>query len=252
MSPLKSPLSEGRYDCPSYFMRKTFFSAPFAIVKQNRFIDSLGGTATYPFLYFGDIMVFKIDFEHIFFDRYVLSQKEKKNEAFKIIERLFKNAKLDKDGCRMEIYTSDAREEIEFNKKQRLMEREFFVLLSLQQEIEEAAEAPDIIAVAEKYIRENYLYEALCPSRVCEKCGISRKVLDTGFNKRFSKSVSEYIKHIRVTKAVELIKSGEKMENVAYLCGFGSIKTMQRAFKSVYGKTPNEFRGGRLDTKDSK
>ena len=208
------------------------------------------GYGNVPRFIFGDVMVFKIDYEHIFFDRYELSQEEKKKEAFKIIERLFKDAKLDKDSCRMEIDTNHAQEEIEFNKKQRLMEKEFFVLLSLQQETEEVKEAPDIIAVAEKYIRENY--ESLCTSRVCERCNISRKVLDNGFNKRFSKSVSEYIKCIRVMKAAELIESGERMEKVAYLCGFGSIKTMQRAFKGVYGKTPVEFRGGRLDIKDSK
>jgi hypothetical protein len=40
-SPLKSALSEGQCDSPSYFVRGTFFPEPFAIMRNFRFIDSL-------------------------------------------------------------------------------------------------------------------------------------------------------------------------------------------------------------------
>ena len=40
-SPLKSALSEEQCDCPSDFIRGTFFPEPFALVRKFRFIDSL-------------------------------------------------------------------------------------------------------------------------------------------------------------------------------------------------------------------
>lgn len=203
-------------------------------------------------MYFGDVMIFKIDYEHIFFDRYSLSEEEKKAEAFGILEKLFEGAQFDKDKCMMKVGDCCAREEKEFNRKLRLIKREFFILALLWQEPPLPVKEPDIIDVAEKYIREKYLYDYFCASYVCEYCNVTRKVLDNGFNKRFSKSVSEYIKYIRVKKAAELIGMGERMDKIAELCGFGSIKTMQRAFKTVYGKTPVEYRSGRLDSRDSK
>ncbi len=49
---LKSALSEGQCDSPSYFVRGTFFPEPFAIVRNFRFIDSLQKTRGLRLLFF--------------------------------------------------------------------------------------------------------------------------------------------------------------------------------------------------------
>lgn len=197
-------------------------------------------------------MIFTIDCEHIFFDRYNLTSEQKYEEAAAIIEKVFGSSVLDKENGTVELYAGNAPEEIKRNERIRLLKREFFLLLKEEKVLEAPIEAPDEIDIAEKYVRSNYLYEEFCASRVCDYCNMSRRRLDKGFEERFSISVSEYIKALRVDKATELIVEGVKMEKAAYLSGFGSVKTMQRAFKSVCGKTPGEYRVARLDSNRTK
>ena len=200
-------------------------------------------------------MDFIFDYEHMFFDRYCLTDEEKKREAVKILKAVFKNELLDEESCRVEVCAFDAEAEISLMRKLRMLKREFFLTVKKEEEKtkeQRVVEEPDVIDVAEKYIREKYPHEELCAMRVCEYCGESRKRLDRGFEERFSKSISGYIRAIRVAKAAELIQMGEKMEDVAYLCGFGSVKTMQRSFKSELGQTPCEYRPARLDSTETK
>lgn len=195
-------------------------------------------------------MIYTIDFEHIFFDRYNLTEEEKQNEAMKILAGVFKTAEI-KD-LTIEINAEDAYEEKEAASKLLMLKKEFFLILKPYEEPSGEEEKPDLKDEMEKYIRTRYLYEEFCPDKLCERFNISRKAADNFFKRSFSESVSEYIKRVRVEKATELIKTGEKMEEVAYLCGFGSIKTMQRAFKSLTGKTPGEYRAPLLDSKGTK
>lgn len=195
------------------------------------------------------------DYEHIFFDRYRLTDEEKKQEAVKVLKAAFKDNIFDEEGCRVEVHALDAEAEVSLMRKLRMLKREFFLTLKEETEAEEeeiVPEKPDVIDIAEKYIREKYTDESLCAMRVCEYCNESRKKLDRGFEERFSKSISGYMRALRVDKAAELIQMGEKMEDIAYLCGFGSLKTMQRAFKSEKGKTPCEYRPARLDSEGTK
>lgn len=195
-------------------------------------------------------MKFKVDYEHIFFDRYTLTESEKKEEALKILERVLKDELIDTENCIVEICADCAEKEMALIRVIKLLKKEFFLIL--EEEKIEKREEPDMIDYAEKYIIENYLYEEFCALRVCDRCNMKRGALDDAFKKRFSKSITEYIRDLRVKKAIELIGENEKMEKIAYLCGFGSVKTMQRAFKSVCGMTPGNYRLGRLDSMGSK
>ena len=194
-----------------------------------------------PPLMSGDTMKFTVDYEHIFFDKYILSGDEKKRDAENILKRVFKDTLVSSENGMIELTARDAEKEIEAKEKIEMLKYEFFLLLEpFYEEVHE--EEPDIIEQAAKYIRQKYLYDTLCAQEVCERFNIERKALDKAFCERFSKTVSEYIKYTRVEKTIDLIKSGEKLEKVADLCGFGSLKTMQRSFKSVCGKTPGEYR----------
>lgn len=189
----------------------------------------------------GDTMKFKIDYEHIFFDRYMLSDRGKKSEAESILKKVFKEAVTIGENRTIELLMADAEKEIETEKLIKMLRDEFFLLVEPFHEEEEKHE-PDIIEQAEKYIKQNYLYESLCAPQVCEHFKVDRKSLDKAFNERFLKTVTEYIKYVRVEKAKEHIAKGEKLDIVAMLCGFGSVKTMERSFKAVCGKTPGEYR----------
>ncbi len=204
------------------------------------------------FFTLGDMMKFNVDYEHIFFDRFELTDDEKYAECSDIIKRVFKedewSAELEKDGIVIDICDDESL--IRAKKLIRLLKREFFIILSAEEKTVEIAEATDFVSEAEKYIRKNYLYESLCALEVCSKCNVGRAVLDKAFLERYSKTVSEYIKYIRVEKVKENINSCHTIEKLAQLYGFGSVKTMQRSFKAVCGKTPGEYRKGCLDIKE--
>lgn len=193
-------------------------------------------------------MKFTVDYEHIFFDRYVVN---KKNEAEYILQKAF-----DEIGCMVFINNNeivveahDLEAQVKTDDVIKLLKLEFFILLKEYEEIEETV-VKDSFAEAVQYIRERYLEESLTVEEICQSCSMNRSALDRIFADKADMSASEYIRHIRVEKAKELVALGERMETIASLCGFGSVKTMQRAFKAVYGRTPAEYRMGKLDSKE--
>ena len=198
-------------------------------------------------------MEFVIDYEHIFFDRFELTEDEKLAQSTDILKRCFKqeewNPSFEKD--RLFIKNCEGEREMKAKKLIKILKKEFFILIT---PIEDTTieEKTDTVDSAEKYIRENYLYDTLSPGEVAAFCNVGRKELDTAFNKRFSMSVSEYIRYIRVEKTKNLLTECLAMERIASLCGFGSVRTMQRSFKSVCGKTPGEYRRGQLDSEQTK
>lgn len=197
-------------------------------------------------------MKFNVDYEHIFFDRFEMTDEEKCDECENILKRVFKEdewaTELEKDAIIIDIF--DDAKQLHAEKLIRLLKREFFIILSQEEKAEEPTQKTDFVSEAEKYIRKNYLYDTLCASEVCAQCHVKRNTLDKAFLERYSKTVSEYIKYIRVEKAKENINSCRTLEELARLYGFGSVKTMQRSFKAVCGKTPGEYRKGYLDIKE--
>ena len=63
------------------------------------------------------------------------------------------------------------------------------------------------------------------------------------FKKLTGTSFIKYINQKKVTKAKQLIKENElNFTNISSLCGFENIRTFNREFKLVTGKTPKEYR----------
>lgn len=196
-------------------------------------------------------MKLKIDFEHIFFDRFELSDSEKEREAESIIREVFKNcAYLVKDGI-VEITPKNIDDEMHVEKMADTLKKEFFILLS-EEKVEAVPRKETPLEAMEKYIRKNLLYETLTVAEVCENAGITRSAADRLFLNAYGSTVSEYIKEKRVEKAQKLLKEGEKLKECADLCGFGSLKTMQRAFNAVCGMSPRQWQRHNLDTKGLK
>ncbi len=56
-------------------------------------------------------------------------------------------------------------------------------------------------------------------------------------------SFKGYLNQLRVSKAEELIKTSEEtMTDIAYHCGFGSVRSFNRAFLSLRGVSPSKLR----------
>ncbi|MEM6517156.1 MAG: AraC family transcriptional regulator [Bacteroidota bacterium] len=73
--------------------------------------------------------------------------------------------------------------------------------------------------------------------------GLSQAKLQEGFKFLFKRTVTEYIRHIRLEKAKELLDtSGLNISQVVYSIGFTSRSYFSKIFKEKFKISPNEYR----------
>ncbi|WP_452226047.1 helix-turn-helix domain-containing protein [Lacinutrix cladophorae] len=85
---------------------------------------------------------------------------------------------------------------------------------------------------------DNYLLEELS-----SETGLSQAKLQEGFKFLFAKTVTEYIRHVRLEKARDLMNNTNlNISQIVYSIGFTSRSYFSKIFKDKYGLTPNEFK----------
>jgi two-component system response regulator YesN len=78
---------------------------------------------------------------------------------------------------------------------------------------------------------------------VASQLYISSSYLRQIFKKQSSESFVEYLTHIRMEKALELLQNSNlKIQDVAEQAGFSNQRYFAVCFKKYYGKTPTEYR----------
>ncbi len=75
--------------------------------------------------------------------------------------------------------------------------------------------------------------------------GLASKTISAVLNQHLHKSFNEFINEYRINAIKQRLLQGEASRQtiaaLAYECGFNSLPTFQRAFKTVLGQTPREF-----------
>jgi AraC-like DNA-binding protein len=75
-----------------------------------------------------------------------------------------------------------------------------------------------------------------------EAC-VSRSLLHLKLKKLVNLSASEFIRHIRLQKAAELLKTTDQpIADVAYKVGYADSKYFSRSFKEKYQVNPSEYK----------
>ena len=100
---------------------------------------------------------------------------------------------------------------------------------------------PDSILKLQQYIDGNFA-QISSVSQVAEHFFYSREYISRLFRKYFDTTISEYIVKRRIAQSQTLIMQGIPLIEVAYQVGFGSLSTFIRAFRSVVGIPPSEYR----------
>lgn len=96
----------------------------------------------------------------------------------------------------------------------------------------------DAIAIIEKHLSDS----DFSIEKFSREIGMSRSNLYLKFKAITGESASDFIKRIRFTKSVELIKSKQyTMAQIAYMCGFNSPSYFSAAFRQYYGRMPSEY-----------
>lgn len=98
------------------------------------------------------------------------------------------------------------------------------------------------IELIKKYIRE-HLDDDLNRKKLASLVYLSPDYLSHVFSERTGESLSTFILNERIKKAKELLLlSPKSIRDIALLSGFPNISYFSRQFKSITGKTPQEFR----------
>ncbi|MGS2727026.1 helix-turn-helix transcriptional regulator [Psychroserpens sp. BH13MA-6] len=73
--------------------------------------------------------------------------------------------------------------------------------------------------------------------------GLSQAKLQDGFKFLYTRTVTEYVRHIRLEAARDLMKNADlNVSQVVYSIGFTSRSYFSKIFKEKYNVTPNEYR----------
>ncbi|GKX28807.1 hypothetical protein SH1V18_12870 [Vallitalea longa] len=99
------------------------------------------------------------------------------------------------------------------------------------------------IAIVQKYILEN-LDNDLSLIVLAELVNLNPSYLSRLFKSHTKINLYDYILDMRMLKAKDmLLKSGEKIQDIAIAVGYESAPSFTRAFRKYTGKTPTDYRG---------
>lgn len=95
---------------------------------------------------------------------------------------------------------------------------------------------------AKRIVEKNLQNPSFAISEFAGQLGISRSSLQRKMKAEVNLSPTEFIRDIRLKKAVELLKTGTyNIDEIGLLVGFNSTSYFIRTFKKKYGKTPFAF-----------
>ena len=99
-----------------------------------------------------------------------------------------------------------------------------------------------VIQPALDYIHSNYDKETISVSYLAELCQISTVHLRNTFVKRFAVPPIQYINHLRLSRAKELLDSQMyAVSETCFLSGYKDESYFSRAFKRHFGMPPSEY-----------
>lgn len=97
------------------------------------------------------------------------------------------------------------------------------------------------------YISQNYQH-ACSLSLAAGKLGYDYAYLSRMFKQKTGISFTEYLNQFRISQAAYLLSNtSESISAVAFLCGYGTIRSFNRNFKTLTGTTPQKYRAQPAD-----
>jgi AraC-like DNA-binding protein/TolB-like protein len=92
-------------------------------------------------------------------------------------------------------------------------------------------------------ILENLSDEDFGPEQLAAKMGMSHSALHRKVKEKYNKTISQFIREVRLQKARELLRDEDlSVSEIAYKVGFGSPTYFNKCFHEVYGTAPGEYR----------
>lgn len=100
----------------------------------------------------------------------------------------------------------------------------------------------DAVRELSKFIN-NYPETQLCIKKLSRKSGLSPSKLQEGFKLMHNRTVTDYIREVRIKKSEELIKNTDlNISEVVYSIGFTSRSYFSKIFKQKYNCSPKQYK----------
>ena len=109
---------------------------------------------------------------------------------------------------------------------------------------------PENILEIQHYLDEHFR-EITSVAEVAAHFFYSREYVSRLFKQYFNTTVADYIKMRRVAYSQTLITRGFPLSEVCFQAGFGNLTTFIRAFHSIVGMAPSQYRKMFLENTDS-
>ncbi len=101
----------------------------------------------------------------------------------------------------------------------------------------------NFIEVARKIVESNLDDDSFGCPKLCDKLKMSRSQIHRKLKAEINLSTSDFIKHIRLEKAKEmLLSTNHSVSQVAYKVGFSDANYFSRSFSKTYGTPPSIYR----------
>ncbi len=98
------------------------------------------------------------------------------------------------------------------------------------------------IRIMLEYIEEHY-NEDITVEILANTINVSSSACLRCFHQMLHTTPMQYVKHLRIKKAADLLLATNKSaKEIALECGFNDISYFTRTFKTIYKKTPKEYR----------
>jgi AraC-like DNA-binding protein len=101
----------------------------------------------------------------------------------------------------------------------------------------------DFLSVAQNIIENNYDDESFGCSEFCYALRMSRSHIHRKLTEEVGLSISDFIKHIRLEKAKELlVQTNYPIYEIANKVGYSDANYFSRSFSKIYGVSPSVCR----------
>lgn len=104
----------------------------------------------------------------------------------------------------------------------------------------------------EAIIQENLANDQFGVSELAEKLNMSRSNLHRKVKSMADKSVSQFIREVRLAKAMELLKQKDgNVSEIAYKVGFNSVTYFSKCFHDLFDVTPGDVLSNNWDSQEN-